>query len=160
MRDALERQQQQRHRQHRRRQHHDDAGGVERPDEHGSRYQVMPGARRRWMVTMKFSPVTIEEKPEMKMPTTASDHVALGIVGGERRVEGPAGIDAAGEQRGQQRSAPPAMNRYQLSRLSLGKARSRAPIISGTRKLPSMPGPTGTRKNHTMMMPCMVNSRL
>ncbi len=30
----------------------------------------MPGARSRWMVTMKLRPVAIEEKPE-KMPTTA-----------------------------------------------------------------------------------------
>ena len=32
------------------------------------------------------------------------------------------------------------MNRYQLSRLSRGKARSLAPIISGTRKLPKRVG--------------------
>ena len=28
----------------------------------------MPGARMRWMVTMKFRPVRMEEKPAMKMP--------------------------------------------------------------------------------------------
>ena len=33
----------------------------------GSRNQVMPGARSRWMVTMKFRPVAIEEKPAMKI---------------------------------------------------------------------------------------------
>ena len=49
---------------------------------------------------------------------------------------------------------------YQLSRLSLGKARSLAPIISGTRKLPSTAGIAGIRKKNTMMTPCMVNSRL
>ena len=52
------------------------------------------------------------------------------------------------------------MNRYQLTRLSRGKARSRAPSISGTMKLPSVTGTAGTRKNHTMITPCMVNSRL
>ena len=28
----------------------------------------MPGARILWIVTMKFSPVRIDEKPVMKMP--------------------------------------------------------------------------------------------
>ncbi len=28
----------------------------------------MPGARIRWMVTMKLRPVRIDEKPAMKMP--------------------------------------------------------------------------------------------
>ena len=32
----------------------------------GIRYQVMPGARRRWMVTMKLRPVRIDEKPATK----------------------------------------------------------------------------------------------
>ena len=49
---------------------------------------------------------------------------------------------------------------YQLSRLSFGKARSRAPIISGMRKLPSTAGIDGIRKKKTMMMPCMVKSLL
>ena len=31
----------------------------------------MPGARIRWMVTMKFSPVKIDENPAMKMPSAA-----------------------------------------------------------------------------------------
>ena len=35
----------------------------------GRRNQVSPGARMRWIVTMKFSPVRIDEKPVMKMPT-------------------------------------------------------------------------------------------
>jgi hypothetical protein len=32
----------------------------------------MPGARIVWIVTMKFSPVRIEENPVMKMPTAAA----------------------------------------------------------------------------------------
>ncbi len=32
----------------------------------------MPGARMRCTVTMKFSPVRIEEKPAMKMPTAVA----------------------------------------------------------------------------------------
>ena len=54
----------------------------------------------------------------------------------------------------------PMVKMYQLSRFSLGKARSRAPIIRGRRKLPSTVGTTGTRKNHTMMMPWAENSLL
>ena len=37
----------------------------------GSRNHVRPGARMRWIVTMKFRPVRIEEKPVMKMPSAA-----------------------------------------------------------------------------------------
>ena len=38
----------------------------------GRRNQVRPGARIVWMVTMKFSPVRIDEKPVMKMPTAVT----------------------------------------------------------------------------------------
>ena len=96
----------------------------------------------------------------MNTPVTASHDIAVGIERRERRVEGPAGIDAAGERSQTASRTPPSMNRYQLRRLSRGKARSRAPIISGTMKLPSVLGIEGIRKNHTMMMPCMVNRRL
>ncbi len=60
----------------------------------------MPGARMRWMVTMKFSPVKMELKPATKMPSAGGDHVGIQVVGAERRGEGPAGIDAAEDQRG------------------------------------------------------------
>ena len=36
------------------------------------RNQVMPGARMRWTVTMKFSPVRMDEKPAMKMPSAVA----------------------------------------------------------------------------------------
>ena len=49
---------------------------------------------------------------------------------------------------------------YQLSRLRRGKARSLAPIISGTRKLPSTAGMAGIRKKNTMITPCIVKSLL
>jgi hypothetical protein len=52
------------------------------------------------------------------------------------------------------------MYRYQLSRFRRGKARSRAPIISGIRKLPSTDGIDGIRNSHTMMTPWAVNSLL
>ncbi len=38
----------------------------------GIRVQPMPGARIVWMVTRKFRPVRIEEKPAMKMPTAVT----------------------------------------------------------------------------------------
>ena len=38
----------------------------------GIRNHVRPGARIVWIVTMKFSPVRIEENPMMKMPTAAT----------------------------------------------------------------------------------------
>ena len=37
----------------------------------GMRFQVMPGARILWMVTMKFRPVRIDENPRMKAPKSA-----------------------------------------------------------------------------------------
>ena len=43
----------------------------------GSRNQVIPGARILWIVTMKFSPVRIEEKPVMKTPRRRGNHVRL-----------------------------------------------------------------------------------
>ncbi len=35
------------------------------------RNHVMPGARMRWIVTMKFSPVKIELKPAIKIAVAA-----------------------------------------------------------------------------------------
>jgi hypothetical protein len=55
---------------------------------------------------------------------------------------------------------PPAMNTYQLSRFRRGKATSRAPIMTGTRKLPMTAGMEGTRKKKIITMPCIVKSLL
>ena len=49
---------------------------------------------------------------------------------------------------------------YQLARFSFGNARSLAPIIIGTRKLPSVAGIDGIRKKNTIITPCIVNSLL
>ena len=57
------------------------------------RYQVMPGARSLWMVTMKLSPVKIEEKPRMNTPNVAAMTEVL-VWRAVGRVEGPAGVDA------------------------------------------------------------------
>ena len=52
------------------------------------------------------------------------------------------------------------MNRYQLNRLILGNARSRAPIIMGMTKLPITAGIDGIRNKKIITMPCIVNSLL
>ena len=54
----------------------------------------------------------------------------------------------------------PVMKMYQLRRLSRGKARSLAPIMIGSRKLPIVAGIDGIRKNHTITTPWMVKSLL
>ena len=60
----------------------------------------MPGARMRCMVTMKLRPVRIDEKPVMKMPSaTAMTRASLEYDGAEGRVERPAGVDAAADER-------------------------------------------------------------
>jgi hypothetical protein len=38
----------------------------------GRRNQVIPGARISWIVTMKFKPVSIEEKPAMNTPVATA----------------------------------------------------------------------------------------
>ena len=57
-------------------------------------------------------------------------------------------------------NTPPRMKMYQLRRFRRGKARSRAPIIMGTRKFPRTAGIDGTRKRKIMIMPWAVNSLL
>ncbi len=54
----------------------------------------------------------------------------------------------------------PTSRQYQLSRLMRGNARSRAPIISGSRKFPSTAGIDGIRKKKIMYTPCCVNALL
>ena len=57
-------------------------------------------------------------------------------------------------------NAPPRIKIYQLARLSRGNARSRAPIIIGTKKFPSTAGMDGIRKKKTIVTPCIVNNLL
>ena len=50
----------------------------------GSRCHVIPGARSLWMVTMKFSPVRIDDMPMRKSPrervvTAAADFAEYGV---------------------------------------------------------------------------------
>ena len=69
-----------------------------RPDEQRQPEPGQPGARILWIVTMKFSPVRIDEKPVMKMPDGRGHHVGVAVGAAVRRVERPAGVDAAGQQ--------------------------------------------------------------
>ena len=46
------------------------------------------------------------------------------------------------------------MKMYQLAKLIRGKAMSRAPIITGSRKFPSTAGIDGIRKKKTITTPC------
>ena len=52
------------------------------------------------------------------------------------------------------------MKMYQLSRFSRGNARSRAPIMIGTKKLPITAGIEGMRNMKIITMPCIVKSLL
>src|SRR4051812_28803061 len=54
----------------------------------------------------------------------------------------------------------PIRSMYQVAKLILGKARSRAPIIIGSKKFPNVVGIDGTRKKNTITMPWAVNSLL
>jgi len=49
---------------------------------------------------------------------------------------------------------------YQLARFRRGKARSRAPIMMGRKKLPSTAGIDGMRKKKIIATACMVKSLL
>ena len=109
---------------------------------------------------MKLRPVRIDEKPVMKMPRPAGDHVGVREGRAVGRVERPAGVDAAGDDRVQREDARRACRCTSWRRLSRGKARSFAPIMIGIRKLPSTAGIDGIRKKKTMTMPCMVKSLL
>ena len=66
----------------------------------GMRNQVMPGGRSLWIVTMKLIPVKMELKPRMKRPEHQRNHRAVGL-GAVGRVERPAGVDRADQDRRQ-----------------------------------------------------------
>ncbi len=57
-----------------------------------------PGARILWIVTMKFSPVRIDEKPAMNTADRRRHDHRVREHRAERRVEGPAGVDPAEDQ--------------------------------------------------------------
>jgi len=52
------------------------------------------------------------------------------------------------------------MKMYQLARFNRGNATSRAPSMSGSRKLPRIAGTPGMMNRKIMIAPCRVNSLL
>ena len=98
---ALDRDQHQGHRQHRRCQHQDDRSRIERPEE---QRQPVPGQPR------CAQPMDGDDEIEAgqdrgeagdEHSSHGQDDIAVGIQRRERRVERPAGIDAAGQDREQ-----------------------------------------------------------
>src|SRR5439155_23915620 len=95
----------------------------------------MPGARILWTVTMKFSPVRIDEKPETHTPIAARmtcvfEYVELNGAENVQAVSTPPRTMAVIAK------IPPTIYIYQVNRLKRGNARSLAPTMGGTRTLP------------------------
>ena len=111
------------------------------------------------MVTMKFSPVRIDEKPAMNTPIDAEDDMAVGIHGRERRVEGPAGVDAADEQ-GVEHEGAAEHEQIPAQEIEPRKCQVARADHQRHEEIAERVGIDGMRKNHTITMPCMVNSRL
>src|SRR5262249_16945888 len=99
----------------------------------GSRNHVIPGARIVWIVTMKLSPGRIEENRVMNTAVAAGTTIVLEniVENGGKNVQ-PVSIPP--KSRIAIAIEPPIMKMYHDIKLSQGKARSRAPIMSGTRK--------------------------
>ena len=95
--EAVERDEQERHREHGRRQHEDDRGRIERPQE---QRQPVPGQPRRAQAMDGDDEVQSGQDRRKARDEHAGHrqhHMAVGIHRRERRVEGPAGVDAADE---------------------------------------------------------------
>ena len=102
---AFDRDQHQRHREHRRCEHKDHRGRIERPDE---QRQPVPGQTGRAQPMNGDDEVQAgQDRGEAGDEDAGDGHrdVAVGIKRRERRVEGPAGIDAARQDRKQRHRA-------------------------------------------------------
>ncbi len=98
MQSALQHQQEQSDRDDGRTQNHDRAGGVMRPDK---QRQAEPGQARRAHTVNgddEVQPGQNRREAVDENPQTRRDHIPVRVRTAERRVEGPAGIHAAGEQ--------------------------------------------------------------
>ena len=96
----------------------------------------------------------------MKMPSAGGDHVRIGVGRAVGRVEGPAGIHAAG-QHGEQGEQPADHQQVPAQQVDARETPGPcAPIIIGRKKLPSVAGIDGIRKKNTIITPCRVNSLL
>ena len=65
----------------------------------------MPGARIRWIVTMKFSPVKDRAEAGDEDRRRRGHDVGVEVVGRKRRGEGPSGINATEHERSQRQGA-------------------------------------------------------
>ena len=128
----------------------------------GMRIHVMPGARMLWIVTMKLiAPRSDDEREDVDR----EDPVVLAVARarqrhrlGQRRIRPPAGVRARRPSRtsSSQSTSPPRRKSQYESALRRGNAMSRAPIISGTRKLPK-PARIGTTTRKIIVVPCIVS---
>jgi len=119
----------------------------------------MPGARMRCTVTIKLSPVRIDEKPAIKIPRPVANHIAVRVSGAIGDIERPARIHAA-RQHGIHRKAAADHQQIPAQQVDARKRQIPGAIINGRKKLPSVAGIEGIRKKKTMITPCSVNSLL
>src|SRR5215207_6872922 len=120
----------------------------------------MPGARMLWIVAMKLTAPSIDERPvrwAMKIHASWPPLGEYSFVDSGTYENHPA---SGGVQKNEAYSAmPPNRNIQYDQALSRGKATSRAPIISGSRKF-ARPAHTGTTTRNTIVVPCIVKSSL
>ena len=95
---SLHRHQQQRDRQHGRAQHHDDARGIDRPDEQRQAEPGQPGGSHLVDRDDEVQPGEDRRKAGDEDPHGGGHHVGVAVRAAVGRVEGPAGVDAAGQQ--------------------------------------------------------------
>ena len=102
---VLEQQQDHRHRQHRRRQHVQHRRRIQRPQE--QRHPVPAHARRPQLVDRDDEVEPCGDRGIARQDDAEAHQrdVTMRIAGRQRRVEGPAGVDAAGEQPGDRQHA-------------------------------------------------------
>ena len=124
------------------------------------RIHVIPPVRMLWIVTMKLiAPASDAIVSRWSARIQQVDAVpGLSTRLGERRVTRPAALRRAarGEEAEESVRPPKRKNQYDIA-FSRGNATSRAPIISGTRKLPK-PARIGTTTRKTIVVPWIVNS--
>ena len=110
---------------------------------------------------MKLRPVRIDENPVMKTPMPVEHRRSMfERLRAVRRVERPAGVDAAEDHRVEREDEADDEDVPAEQVDASGTPTSFAPIISGITKLPRTAGTAGISTKKTIMTPCIVNSRL
>src|SRR5262249_20659904 len=122
----------------------------------GSRPQVMPGQRIRWMVTRMLRPVMIDENPRMKTPVTPGTT----LVWLDRLLYGGESVHPLSRppvMRAQMATIDPGIQTDHHAMFSFWHALSLVPIMMGTKKLPIMAGIDGMRNKNSITTPWAVN---